>query len=79
MLQRCEPTAQVALVDNSGIYALTGVQQTADRDAVFLSHVSTGFEAALGETPREAGAAIGLYELSDDEVMRRIRKQGGTR
>jgi len=33
----------------------------------------------LPESPREAGIAMGLYELSDEEVMRRIRKQGGTR
>lgn len=31
------------------------------------------------ETPREAGIAIGLYKFSDAEVMRRIRKRGGTR
>lgn len=31
------------------------------------------------ESPREAGIAIGLYALSDAEVMRRIRKRGGTR
>lgn len=30
------------------------------------------------ESPREAGVAIGLYEVSDAEVMRRIRKRVGT-
>jgi hypothetical protein len=49
MLQQCEPSATCALVDSVGIYELTGVQQTPDRDAVFLSHVSTGFEANLGD------------------------------
>ena len=49
LLQQCEPSAQVALVDSVGIYKLTGAQQTADRYAVFLSHVSTGFEAEVGE------------------------------
>lgn len=31
------------------------------------------------ETPQEAGIATGLYALSDEEVTRRIREQGGTR
>ncbi len=31
------------------------------------------------ESPQEAGIAMGLYELSDAEVMRRIRERGGTR
>jgi hypothetical protein len=30
-------------------------------------------------TPREAGIAMGLYRYSDAEVMRLIRKRGGTR
>jgi hypothetical protein len=51
LLQRCEPSATCALVDSVGVYELTGVQQASDRDAVFLTHVSTGFEAALGELP----------------------------
>lgn len=31
------------------------------------------------ESPQEAGIAMGLYKYSDAEVMRRIRKRGGTR
>lgn len=79
LLRQCDPGAQVALVDTTGIFALTGVQQSPNRDAVFLSHSSTGFEAERVETPREAGIAGDMYRLSDAEVMRRIRKRGGTR
>ena len=79
LLRQCDPGAQVALVDTTGVFALMDVQQTPSREAVLLSHGSTGFEAERVETPREAGIAIGLYRFRDAEVMRRVRKRGGTR
>jgi hypothetical protein len=66
MLRQCEPSATCALVDSVGIYELTGVQQTPDRYAVFLTHVCTGFEAALGDDCLNVAGAVD--ELSDNEV-----------
>lgn len=45
LLQQCEPTAQVALVDCTGIYALTDLKQSPGLDAVLLAHTCTGLEA----------------------------------
>ena len=47
VLRTCEPTAQVAIIDNVGVYALRGVQQPPDRDVVLLWHISDGFEGDI--------------------------------
>lgn len=74
VLCTCEPQAQVAIIDNIGVYALRGVQQPPDRDVVLLWHISDAHQ-----TPREAGIAGGMYELSDAQMVRRIRKLRGAR
>lgn len=47
LLQQCEPKARVALVESTGVYALTDLKQSPGLDAVLPSHSCSGFEAEL--------------------------------